>query len=108
MGKGDHLGAFEQLVLLSVIRLDDEAYGMRIRQELEECTGRSITIGAAYSTLERLEAKGFVASRRGESTPQRGGRAKRYFRLTASGATALNESRHAQERLGFPVPGVTT
>ena len=93
--KGDYLGEFEQLVLLALVRLRDEAYGMTIRQEIEKRTGRQVSIGAAYATLDRLEEKGYVSSHVADPSPQRGGRAKRYFRLTVSGAEALNRSRRA-------------
>src|SRR5437660_6351713 len=93
MSKGDNLGAFQQLVLHVLLQLDEDAYGMRVRQELSKRTDRSVSIGSIYSTLDRLQSKGFVTSRLGESTPERGGRAKRYFSVTAAGATALQRSR---------------
>jgi DNA-binding PadR family transcriptional regulator len=92
MGSGTALGPFQQQVLYVLLRLGEQAYGMSIWQELEERTGASVAIGAVYSTLERLERKGFVASRMGASTPERGGRAKRYFSITGTGASALQES----------------
>ena len=100
MGKGDYLGEFEQLVLLALVRLRDNAYGMTIRRELEERAERkNVSIGSVYATLDRLEEKGFVESRAGESTPERGGRAKRYFKITAPGFTALNESKRRLVRM---------
>jgi len=90
-----HLGELEQAVLLAVLRLEEGAYSLAIRQELESCTGRRITHGAAYVTLDRLEDKGFLESTLGESTPGRGGRRKRYFEITATGVTALRASREA-------------
>jgi PadR family transcriptional regulator PadR len=93
------LGNLEELVLLALIRLKENAYGVTIRRELTERTGRDMSIGAVYTTLERLEGKGFVSSRIGDPTPQRGGRAKRYFRLEALGANALAVSREAVERM---------
>lgn len=93
MGKGDYLGEFEQIVLLALIRLGANAYGVRIRQEIAERTSRDVKIGSVYATLERLERKGFVSSTQGEATPERGGRAKRYFKIEAPGEFALNESR---------------
>ena len=89
MGKGNFLGEFEQLVLLAVIRLDDEGYGMSIRREIEARTGREVTIGAVYATLERLERKGPLRSWEGDSTPTRGGRSRRHFGLTSEGGHAL-------------------
>lgn len=97
--KGDYLGEFEQIVLLALIRLRDKAYGMTIRQEIEKRTGRQVSIGAAYATLDRLEEKGYVSSTVGEPTAERGGRSKRYYRLTVSGAQALNQSRQALEQM---------
>ena len=86
------LGDFEQLVLLALVRLGDEAYGATIRREIEGRTGRRLSISAVYTTLERLEQKGCVRSWIGEPTPQRGGRRKRYFALSAAGEHALQAS----------------
>src|SRR5262245_48599927 len=83
------LGEFEQLVLLAIVRLEDEAYGATIRREIESRTGRRLGISAVYTTLERLEQKGCVRSRIGEPTPQRGGRRRKYFELLPLGARAL-------------------
>ena len=90
--KQHYLGQFEEQVLLAVARLRDNAYGVPIRQAVEEATRRRTSIGAVYSTLERLEHKGFVSSRQGEPTPERGGRAKRYFKIEGTGIAALNEA----------------
>ena len=87
-----HLGEFEQLVLFALLRLGDDAYGVRIRREIEQRTGRHVTSGAVYTTLGRLESRGFVASRLGETTPERGGRRRKYYRLEARGADALQRS----------------
>ena len=92
MPKGTYLGEFEQLVLLALLRLGDEAYAVTIRREIAERTGRDVSIGAIYATLDRLEQKGFVSSRRGDPTPERGGRAKRYFRIEATGLRASDQS----------------
>lgn len=92
MAKGDSLGGFEQVTMLALARLRDDAYGVSIRRELAEQTGRNVNIGAVYATLDRLEAKGLVESVIGEPTAERGGRAKRYFRLTGAGVAALEES----------------
>jgi len=83
------LGEFEQIVLLAVLRLEDKAYGVTIRQEIRVCTGRNPAPGALYNTLERLEEKGMLQSRLGDPTPQRGGRAKRLFTVTARGTQAV-------------------
>ena len=86
------LGEFEQLVLLSLMRLGSEAYGVAIRDEIERQTGRNVTLGAVYTTLLRLEDKRLVATRLGEPTPQRGGRRKKYYRPLASGRRELAAS----------------
>ena len=99
MCKGSYLGEFEQLVLVALLRLGDNAYGMKIRQELAQRAEREVAIGAVYATLDRLHAKGLVTSWNGEATPERGGRAKRYFKLTAEGERALRASRTAWARM---------
>jgi len=86
------LGNFEQLVLLALLRLGDNAYGVSIRREIEETGKQRTSFGAVYTTLDRIEAKGYVKSRTGEATPERGGRAKRYYRITAAGAAVLRRS----------------
>ena len=93
MGKNKYLGEFEIVVLATLVRLGKDAYGMTIRREIEERSGRPVTIGSIYATLRRLEAKGYVSTVLGEPTPERGGRAKRYFCLEAAGAEALIRSR---------------
>ncbi|MFN0105928.1 MAG: PadR family transcriptional regulator [Bryobacteraceae bacterium] len=97
MPKGDALGGFEQLILLALARLGDDAYGVSIRKEIAARTGRDVNIGAVYATLDRLESKGLTTSNVGEPTAERGGRAKRYFHLSAAGASALEESCRALE-----------
>ncbi len=92
MGKGDYLGEFEQLVLLALVRLGDNAYGKTIYEEIETRTGRAASLGSIYATLERLENKGYVSSRLGEATPLRGGRPKRFFRIEGAGARALKRA----------------
>jgi len=99
MTKGTHLGEFEQMVLLAVLREEGEGYGMSIRRELEERAGREVSIGAVYATLDRLEEKGLVRSRDGEATPVRGGRARRHFELTTDGASGLARARAMMDRL---------
>ena len=86
------LGEFEQLVLLALVRLGTEAYGVSIRDEIEQRARRDVALGAVYTTLLRLEDKGFAASRLGESTPERGGRRKKFYRPTAAGQRALRAS----------------
>ncbi len=99
MGKGQYLGEFEHIVLLAVLRLGDGAYGAMIREEIESTTGRSPAIGAVHATLERLEHKGFMSSWIGEPTAERGGKAKRHFKIEAAGLAALKEARQTLERL---------
>jgi len=89
----DYLGEFEQMVLLSVMRLGEEAYGLAIKDELEAVAGRSPSSGALYTTLDRMEQKGLLESRAGDSSSERGGRPRRYVRLTAAGQEMLAHSR---------------
>jgi DNA-binding PadR family transcriptional regulator len=99
MAKGDSLGEFEHLILLAVLRLREDAYGMRVRREIAERTGRDVTIGAVYATLERLESKGLVSATMGEATPERGGRPKRSFQVTGAGMEAVNRTRQEVESM---------
>jgi PadR family transcriptional regulator PadR len=94
-----HLGEFEQLILLAILRLGDEAYGVTIRAELADRAGRSVAPGALYTALERLETKGLITSRMSDPTPQRGGRAKRLVTVSAAGVTALNRALQAYKGL---------
>jgi PadR family transcriptional regulator PadR len=97
---GTHgLGEFEQVVLLSILRLDDTAYGVSIRAEITEHTGRNVAPGALYTTLQRLEEKGLVTSRLGDPTPERGGRAKRYYKVSAAGLKAVKRAHNAYQSL---------
>lgn len=89
------MGEFEQLVLLALVRRGNDAYGMTVRLEIERQTGRDVSIGAVYTTLDRLERKGFVSHRMGSPTAKRGGRAKKFYRVEPAGARALVESRQA-------------
>src|SRR5919197_4521292 len=90
------LGNFELMVLLAILRVDEDAYGVPIARELEASSGKDVLLGSVYAALDRLEAKGLVSSRIGEPTPERGGRAKKYFKVTAKG---LREVRDAQRTL---------
>jgi PadR family transcriptional regulator PadR len=85
------LGEFEYLLLTAATRLGEDAYGAAIRQEIEAATGRRCSIGALYTTLDRLEAKGLVQTQMGDPTPQRGGRPKRMVRVTAEGRRAASD-----------------
>lgn len=82
-------GEQEQLILLSLVRLGDEAYGMTIKEEIERRTGREMYVGAVYTALSRLEKRGYVSSRIGEPTAERGGRRRKYYRLEKPGEEAL-------------------
>ena len=93
MAKREFLGGFELLVLLALIRLGDEAYGVPISAAIEESSGREVALGSVYITLDRLERKGLVSSRLGEPTAERGGRAKTYFRATAKGLREVRQAR---------------
>jgi PadR family transcriptional regulator PadR len=86
------LGEFEQLLLFAIVRLGKDAYGARIREEIEERTGKAPSAGAIYTGLERLQARGLVASTVGEATPVRGGRRKKFYTLEADGAAALHQT----------------
>jgi len=103
MRRREFLGGFELLVLLALIRLGDEAYGVPISDAIEKSSGREVALGSVYITLDRLEQKGLVTSRLGEPTAERGGRAKTYFRVTARG---LREARQAQRTLNRLWQGV--
>ena len=94
-----NLGEFEQLILLAILRLHDNAYGVTIRAELADRAGRAVAPGALYTALERLETKALITSRMSEPTPQRGGRAKRHVTVTAAGVEALTRAMRAYERL---------
>src|ERR1700730_2106957 len=91
----DYLGEFEHIVVLALLRLEERAYGVTVRQEIELRTRREVSIGAVYATLDRLETKGYVKSHRGDPTPERGGRSKRFFRVTAKGMAAVNRRQGA-------------
>jgi PadR family transcriptional regulator, regulatory protein PadR len=103
------LGEFEQVVLLAILRLGDNAYGVTIGAEITACTRREPAPGALYTTLDRLEDKGLVTSRLGDPTPQRGGRAKRYFALNPNGLEAITRAQQSYRRLleGCELPGLT-
>jgi PadR family transcriptional regulator, regulatory protein PadR len=95
----DFPGEFEVMVLLAIVRLGEEAYGWTVAQELERVAGRSASSGALYTTINRLEQKGLIATRAGEGTEERGGRPRRYLSVTAEGAAALRRARTALDRL---------
>ncbi len=100
MSGRDYLGEFEHIVLLALLRLEGRAYGVSVRQEIELRTQREVSIGAVYATLDRLETKGYVNSHRGDPTPERGGRSKRFFRVTDEGLAAVNRTQSALQKMG--------
>lgn len=109
MAKGENLGELEHVVLLALARLgQDEAYGMAIVDEIGARTGRDVSVGAVYSALDRMERKGLLVSEIGAPSPERGGRARRFYGLRDPGREALMESRRAFEALwdGLDLPGL--
>jgi PadR family transcriptional regulator PadR len=108
MAAGQYLGEFEQIVLLAILRMGDDAYGVTIGTEIREQTRRVPTAGALYTTLDRLEEKGLISSVMGDPTPQRGGRAKRFFKVTGTGMQALTEAQRSYQNLmkGLQLPGL--
>jgi PadR family transcriptional regulator PadR len=97
--KGDHLGEFEELTLLTVMGLAHEAYGVAVQEKLERDARRQVSLGAVYAALNRLERKGLVVSSQGEATPERGGRRKRMFAITPEGQQALRAIRNTRNRI---------
>lgn len=95
----NYLGEFEELVLLTIAVLGEEAYGVSIKDEIEQRANRSVSIGALHSTITRLEEKGYLKSELGGSTQERGGRRKRFFEITRGGKAALNESKKLRDEL---------
>lgn len=107
MAEKTFLGEFEQMVLLAILRTEDNAYAVPIRREIEVRAERRVSRGALYTTLERLEAKGFVESRMGDSTSERGGRSRRTYTVSAPGLAALENSRAAMASLWQGLESVT-
>ncbi|WP_421763630.1 PadR family transcriptional regulator [Ekhidna sp.] len=105
MGKYQ-LGEFEEIVLLTVGVLFGDAYGVSIKLSIEEKLKRSVSVGALQSALKRLEQKGYISSKEGESTGERGGRPKRYFQLTSSGKGAIEHAREVRNQLYNEIPKV--
>ena len=102
----DYLTDFELMLLLAILRLGEEAYGVPIAHEIEASGERTVMLGAVYAGLDRLEANGLVSSSVGSPTPARGGRAKKYFRVTPSGMKAVRQAKRAFTRLWSDVPGL--
>lgn len=104
MAKRPYLGNFDLIVLLAVIRLGGKAYGVPIAREIASQGGREVSLGGIYATLERLDANGLVSSEMGESTPERGGRAKKYFRVTPKGLKEMRATQRALKKLWQGLP----
>lgn len=102
--KGYHLGELEELVLLTVGILDQEAYGVAVLEEIKNQTGRKVNISAIHTVLNRLEEKGFLKSYMGGATEERGGRRKRLFTLSATGRTAIEEVKNLRNKLFDQLP----
>ena len=101
----DNISNFEMMILLALIRLGDDAYGVPITKEIEERSGRQVSVASVYVALERLSTKGFVVSDLGEPTPERGGRAKRFFRITAKGMREVRNTRRVLMDFWASLPG---
>ncbi len=106
MREQGYLGEFELMILLTILRLGDEAYGVPLCRELGTLRRREVPMGSVYAALDRLELKGAVVSRMGEATPERGGRAKRYFRVTEQGLRSVHETRKVLSKLWKSLPAV--
>jgi DNA-binding PadR family transcriptional regulator len=104
MAERSYLGELELMILLSVVGLGEEAYGVPISHEIEKHVGREVSLGSVYAALERLAARGLVASRMGESTPERGGKARRYFRVTKVGLRQMQETRRVLQQMWRSLP----
>ncbi len=96
---GSQLGEFEQFLLFALVRLGDEAHGVSLRQEIERRTGRTVSAGAVYTAMDRLEGRGFISSRLGDPTPERGGRRKKLYSMEPRGAEALSNSYTALQEM---------
>jgi DNA-binding PadR family transcriptional regulator len=107
MSHAEALGEFELCVLLAIVHLHDEAYGVAIRREIEARTGRSVAVGALYTALDRLERKGFVRSAMTDPTPERGGRARRWVTIRPAGRAALERSHELMRRMWAGVTPAT-
>lgn len=104
MREHTYLGEFELLILLTIIRLGDEVYGVPLARELSVLRGGDVSVGSVYAALDRLELKGLIASSLGDPSPERGGRAKRYFRVTGEGLRSIRETRKVLSKLWKSLP----
>lgn len=105
--KGSNLGEFQEIVLLTILVLDDNAYGLKIQKELSERLKRELSRGALHTALSRLEEKGYIESYFGGATAERGGRRKRFYSLTQSGKVALKQAKDLREEMWSLVPNFT-
>ena len=104
--KGTHLGEFQEIALLTILVLGDDAYGVSIKREINKNMKRSISRGALHTALTRLEEKGLLTSRQGESNEERGGRPKRYYEVTNRGKQALHDAREMRDQLWDRIPSI--
>lgn len=104
MTERSYLGEFELMILLAVIHLGEQAYGVPISREIERHRGKEVSVGSVYAALERLEAKGLISSNMGDPTPERGGKAKRFFRITKAGLSQIHETRRILSKLWHDLP----
>jgi PadR family transcriptional regulator, regulatory protein PadR len=104
MTERGYLGEFELMLLLTIIQLGEEAYGVPIARELERHRGREVAVGSVYAALERLESKCLIESSLGDPTPERGGKAKRYFKITKEGLRQVRETRRVLTSLWKTIP----
>jgi PadR family transcriptional regulator PadR len=104
MSEHRFLGEFELMILLAILRLDNATYGVPLAREMSDLRGRDVSLGSVYAALDRLELKGLVKSTLGESTPERGGRAKRFFTVTVDGVRSLHETRRVLSGLWKTLP----
>lgn len=105
--KGTHLGEFQEIVMLCILLLDNDAYGVTIQEELEKRMDRSTSRGALHTALTRLEEKGFIDSGYGEPTPERGGRRKRFYSVTNTGLAILKEAKDLRQDMWNLIPKLT-
>jgi PadR family transcriptional regulator, regulatory protein PadR len=104
MREHTYLGEFELMILLTIIRLGDEVYGVPLARELSTIRGGDVAVGSVYAALDRLELKGLIVSSLGDPSPERGGRAKRYFRVTEQGLHTVRETRRILSKLWRSLP----
>lgn len=107
MGRGRHIGELEELMLLAVLRLGTEADGAAIRSELKEQAGRAVSVSTIYVTLMRLEEKGYASSWKGDATPERGGKARRFYGLTPEGIEVVRAARSIRDRMWMGIDAET-